>query len=188
MANRRETLKIIGAVSATCAFPFSADELYGQHVHEAAKPPAAAPYDPQFFKKAEWQTLCALCDAIIPRTDTPGAVEAGVPEYVDRVVATNAEHRKRFREGLRRLNSESKRRYSMRFAALSEEQQVAVLTPHAAPAAWKRPLSRAGQFFRVAKNMIADGYYTSRIGLVDELGYQGNTVLEKFPDLEIPEH
>jgi len=31
MANRRESLKIIGAIGTTCAFPFSADELYGQH-------------------------------------------------------------------------------------------------------------------------------------------------------------
>ena len=34
-SNRRESLKIIGAVGATCAFPFSADTLYGQHVHPA---------------------------------------------------------------------------------------------------------------------------------------------------------
>ena len=36
MANRRESLKIIGAIGATCAFPFPADELYGQHVHSPA--------------------------------------------------------------------------------------------------------------------------------------------------------
>ncbi len=33
MQTRREALKIIGAVGVTCAFPFSANELYGQHVH-----------------------------------------------------------------------------------------------------------------------------------------------------------
>ena len=35
MTNRRETLKIIGAIGATCAFPYASDELYGQHVHVA---------------------------------------------------------------------------------------------------------------------------------------------------------
>ncbi len=36
MTNRREALKIIGAVGATCVFPFAANELYGQHVHDPA--------------------------------------------------------------------------------------------------------------------------------------------------------
>ena len=41
---RRETLKILGAIGATCAFPFPADELYGQHVQpKDAKPAAARP-------------------------------------------------------------------------------------------------------------------------------------------------
>ena len=46
MQTRREALKIIGAVGVTCAFPFSANELYGQHVHpseQAGTPTAAAP-------------------------------------------------------------------------------------------------------------------------------------------------
>jgi len=30
MAERRETLKIIGAISATCTFPYTGNELYGQ--------------------------------------------------------------------------------------------------------------------------------------------------------------
>ena len=36
--------------------------------------------------------------------------------------------------------------------------------------------------------MTADGYYTSKIGLRDELGYKGNTVLERFPESSVPEH
>ena len=31
------------------------------------------------------------------------------------------------------------------------------------------------------KNLTADGYYTSRAGLLEELGYSGNTVLGAFP-------
>ena len=42
MKSRREALKIIGAVGVTCAFPFSANELYGQHVHPTGE---AAPQE-----------------------------------------------------------------------------------------------------------------------------------------------
>ena len=45
------------------------------------------------------------------------------------------------------------------------------------------------RFFRLVKNLTADGYYTSRVGLLQELGYAGNTVLGKFPACpSIPEH
>ena len=30
---RRHALKMLGTIGLTCAFPFSGDELYGQHVH-----------------------------------------------------------------------------------------------------------------------------------------------------------
>ena len=43
-------------------------------------------------------------------------------------------------------------------------------------------------FFRLLKNLTADGYYTSRVGLIDELGYKGNTALSQFPSCTVPEH
>ena len=35
--------------------------------------------------------------------------------------------------------------------------------------------------FKAIKSMTADGYYTSKVGLMDELGYQGNAVRAEFP-------
>lgn len=43
------------------------------------------------------------------------------------------------------------------------------------------------RFFRLIKNLTADGYYTSRVGLLQELGYTGNTALARFPGCSIPE-
>ena len=44
------------------------------------------------------------------------------------------------------------------------------------------------RFFRLIKNLTADGYYTSRVGLLEELGYAGNTALARFPACAVPEH
>lgn len=44
------------------------------------------------------------------------------------------------------------------------------------------------RFFRLLKNLTADGYYTSRPGLLEELGYTGNTALASFPGCPVPEH
>lgn len=58
---------------------------------------------------------------------------------------------------------------------------------------WSRPRAatlavRTPDFFRAMTSLTAEGYYTSQIGLMDELGYVGNTALAAFPECEIPEH
>ena len=223
MDSRRDTLKIIGAIGTTCAFPFSADELYGQHVHSAAMaPPApAGPYQPKFFTPPELATVSRLADLIIPKTDTPGAVDAGVPQYIDLVVSANPEHQKRCREGIAWIDRHARKKFAKLFLQLSEAQQIQLLTPlsEAADRApeillpppqtrkssaknvqagvesnqdtiqSKQPepdpdriRSTGAAFFRVVKNLTADGYYTSQAGLVQELGYKGNTALAAFPE------
>lgn len=181
MADRRETLKIIGAVGTTCAFPFAADELYGQHVHSSSSIPSD-PAEPEFFKPAEFLLLARITDLIIPPTETPGASAAGVPLYIDTVVRGNAQHRKRFRSGLKGLDSEARKRFRRTFVTLSFDQQMSIVQPLSDAIDKREPRTDAERFFRVLKNITADGYYTSRIGLVDELGYAGNTVLGQFPE------
>jgi hypothetical protein len=179
MADRREALKIIGAIGSTCAFPFAADELYGQHVHPApGKQVDAGP--PKFFTPVEFQLIGRIADLIIPATDTPGAVAAGVPSYIDSVVSTNEIHQQVFRAGLAALPAG--------FLDMTEEQQIAVLVPLCDAADKGTMKTPPEKFFKAMKSMTADGYYTSRIGLVEELGYKGNTVLTEFPSCEVPEH
>ena len=43
------------------------------------------------------------------------------------------------------------------------------------------------RFFRLVKNLTADGYYTSRVGLLEELGYSGNGARVSFPACTVPE-
>jgi hypothetical protein len=59
--------------------------------------------------------------------------------------------------------------------------------PAAQPVAPVSPGDLPVRFFRLIKNLTADGYYTSRVGLVDELGYRGNTARPSYPACPIPE-
>lgn len=219
---RRVALKLLGTIGATCAHPFAGDELYGQHAHPVAiQAPQPGPYTPAFFTGAEFATLARLTDVIIPPSDTPGASGAGVPEYIDRVVASNPEHQPLARAGLAWLERQARDRFSRAYLSLDDEQHVAILQPlseqadraarellrgrfrpgaagarvyHVAvtdrtpvprpqiavvidPSDARMPVS----FFRLMKNLTADGYYTSRAGLLQELGYTGNTALARFP-------
>lgn len=224
---RRGALKILGTLTATCAYPFASDELYGQHVMLVqGPPPAAGPYKPLFFTPAEFAVVSRLADVIIPETDTPGAVRAGVPEYVDRVVSVNTEHQPLVRAGLSWLVSEARRRFSREYGTLDAEQHIALLQPlsdavdteareqqqtryrempggriyyfavtDAAPPARPAVAVRNDpsdprmpvRFFRLIKNLTSDGYYTSRVGLLEELGYTGNTFRASFPQCSVPE-
>jgi hypothetical protein len=199
MQSRREALKIIGAVGVTCAFPFSANELYGQHVHlpveEAAKKTKPdAPFVPRFFTPSELLVISRLTDIIIPPTETPGAAAAGVPQYIDLVVNTDSKLQGIFYQGLPRLDTLSESRFATSsFLQLTEAQQVEILTSLSKAAEQKgfEKESLAGDdaaFFNAIKSLTADGYYTSRIGLIQELGYDGNTYLASFPESRIPEH
>ncbi len=221
---------MLGAISATCAFPFPGDELYGQHSASPAPGPApaqpSAPYTPKFFTSDEYLTTARLVDVIIPRTDTPGGMDAGVHAYIDRVVAANPEHQPLTRTGLAWLDREARAAGAANFRALDEAAAIALLQPasdaldradaearrarfraddtgrlvyfvpttdRSAPQRQAdRPIAGPGpvtiddpqlpvRFFRLMKNLTADGYYTSRIGLLDELGYTGNTALLEFP-------
>lgn len=199
--SRRETLKIIGAIGGTCAFPFSANELYGQQtpvsppkeVHQHPGPPERPPVvqgrvKPGYFSDADFEVIGRLADLIIPETDTPGALAAGVPAYIDSVVGANKELQITFSSGLKLLDESSRREHKQPFLSLTAEQQVKLLTPWAEAADRDPRKHVGGLFFRAAKNLTADGYYTSYVGLVQELGYKGNTVLDRFPEAHLPEH
>ena len=180
MAERRQALKIIGAIGVSCMFPYEADELYGQQHAHTEGTEAPLPVKPQAFDTVEFALLARVADLIIPATDTPGALAAGVPLYIDLICAANESLRKVVLTGLRWLDGTG-------FPRLSESGQVAILE------AVSKSSETGGdgdpeRFWRAVKSMTADGYYTSKIGLRDELGYKGNTVLDHFPESRIPEH
>ena len=199
--SRREALKIIGAIGGTCAYPFGSNELYGQqvpvtppqHVHQHAAPPqrppaVAAKVKPGYFTEPDFEIITRLADLIIPATDTPGAVGAGVPAYVDSVVGANKALQETIRNGIAALDELSRKTHQQGFLSLTEDQQIALLTPWSQAIEKAKPNGPGERFFYTIKSLTADGYYTSYTGLMEELQYKGNAVLERFPEPVVPEH
>ena len=165
--SRREALVVIAGAAPT---------LHAQqHQHAEETPAPAAAYKPKTLTTAEMELVARLSDLIIPRTDTPGASDAGVPEFIDRRLTASAELAASFRRGIALLGSD--------FASLAADRQVAVLTEFS-----QAPEGDRGRFFRLLKEMTIDGYYSSRAGLVQELGWHGNTYLAAFKGCTHPEH
>jgi len=137
----------------------------------------------RFFNAHDFETISRISELIIPASDTPGAIEAGVPEYIDIVIARDTDQQLLTADGLRWLDSEAGRiTQGKNFLDLREEQQVSLLEPLCEAADANSSIVRNVQFFALIKRLTADGYYTSKIGLIDELGYKGNTARGSFPD------
>ncbi len=132
---------------------------------------------------AERQSLSALVDTLIPRTETPGASDVGVPAFIERRLEGNAALARRFHTGLKTLEAASARQFNAAFATLTPPQQIELLTP-----ASQDPKTTLGEFFQLVKGHTVDGYYTSKDGLTKELGWHGNTFLKEFQGCTHPEH
>ena len=80
------------------------------------------------FDDDDLATLRALVDRIVPADDYPGALEAGVLEYiVHQLSGAWQAHAQAYRIGLRALNAESIALAGCRFEALSPVAQDALL-------------------------------------------------------------
>ena len=134
-------------------------------------------------------TITAACALLVLSAACP-VRSASRPEdipfekhTIDLVVNEDPALQATFREGLPRLDAISASRFNGNtFLQLTESQQIEILT------ALSEATGQDGAFFHSLKNLTADGYYTSRIGLIQELGYNGDAVLTAFPESTIPEH
>ena len=171
--SRREALKI--TAGAALAAPLV-----------AAAAPAARP---RFFTPAELALVDELTEMILPAdAHSGGARAAKVAAFIDgrlaeAVLAPDLEAQKRWREGLARVNALAQEMHGAAFLGLPPEQRLAVLTRMAAHES--EPKAPEEQFFRELKGRTIHGYYTSRVGIHDEMEYKGNTLQDEYAG-EVP--
>jgi hypothetical protein len=143
--------------------------------------PAAEPGAPLFFTKDEFALLDALTDLIIPTDEhSPGAHEAGVAAFIDKRTAEAflAENKESWRKGLAAINDLSQSTCQCAFLKASREQQTDMLAKLAAKE--HDPKTEPEKFFTQLKQTTAFGYYSSSIGIHQEINYKGNVLLEQF--------
>jgi hypothetical protein len=139
----------------------------------------AQTWKPEVLNEHQDRTVDVLSERILPRTDTPGARDANVHRYIDRMLKDGmpAGEREAFLAGLAWLDARCTTRLGRAFVDLSEMQQIAVLTEISTE-----------PFFRQMKDLTLRGYYTSREGLLRELEYKGNGAYPGYPGCTHAEH
>jgi gluconate 2-dehydrogenase gamma chain len=182
--SRRDILKSLTmaamASSVLRLIPLQAAE-YAHTMVLAEK--AAGGYTPKFFPARQYQTLQALCQAIIPPDDTSGgAIEAGAPEFIDLLTSENPAYQLKLGGGLMWLDGTCTDRYSTMYLECQPAQQKEILDQIAyrKNAVLDPSLSQGVEFFAFLRNLTADGFFTSEIG-IKYLGYIGNKYLKEFP-------
>jgi gluconate 2-dehydrogenase gamma chain len=204
---RRKTLKYLGLLTASAAgrefltswlpaaMAAPTQQGSGNHRHQSAEPSAPAatgPYVPQFFKPEEYETVQILTEMIIPTDDQPGAREAQVARYLDFLVYSAAEFQPslqdQWTQGLRQLDQVSTAKAGQPFRKLIPPEREKVLTEISLPEHDPQAHHPGFEFYRLVKEMTVEGFYTSRVGLIDVLGYQGLAYLNEFPGCTHPEH
>ena len=140
--------------------------LIANVLHAAATPGAKA----VFLSPAQLDLVTAIAERILPRTDTPGATDVGVPAFVDLMLGNYSTEtaRKVFAAGLDEVNAASFAAHAQSFVKISATQQDAILLKIAVASQKKEKT-----FFHQIKELTVVGYFTSEI--------VGRTVLHYDP-------
>ncbi len=179
--SRRTALKALGTgAGAIGLLPWLSDEGFAAFaVAQKAKRALAAAPELKVFTPAQYATVEALVDGIIPTDErSPGAKEAGVADYIDLLLSEQDEAKQGWLEGLAALDAEATTRFQAPFARLGLTQIETLLTDISRNE--RAPVAPLEKFFVTTKNATIAGYYSSEIGIHKDLHYQGNQYVPEF--------
>ncbi len=187
--SRRDALKglAIGASLPILGQTVRAED-HDHTKHGAPGKQAAAAGKPKFFNADQMALIGVISEHIIPTdANSPGALAAEVPQFIDLMINESpAETKKTWQDGLAAVNQMSQSKFSAAYVKATKDQQIALLTEISKNE--MKPTTPEERFFKTIKNMTIDGYYTSKIGIHQELKYKGNTYLKEFKGCTHPEH
>ena len=192
--SRRELLKSLSASAVAVSAGRIVSVATSRSAHHMVRAEKAASasgsYTLKFFSPHQYETLKALCQAILPPDqECAGAVEAGAPEFLDLITSENKDLQLQLGGGMMWLDSTCIGRYGKTYLNCSPAQRKEILDLIAYRKNIEKDprLGPGVDFFSVLRKGTADGFFTSEIG-IKYLGYIGNTYLKEFPGCpEVPE-
>lgn len=146
----------------------------------AGTPAGGGPTGPQvaasLLTPPRARVMAAMAEAIIPVTDTPGASEAGVTEFVAALVDgwLDDDDRDRFLAGLDTVDPAARDRFGADFADCTRAQQAALVGNLDAELTRLRDdadTDETQHFFHDVKRFTLTAYFTSEVGL-EAIGYR----------------
>ncbi len=180
---RRRALQVIGSAAA---LPLLPEDLFANahlaHVHLHRQETGGEPAALTVLTEHQASTLNAIAGRILPATDTPGAGDAGIPGFVDRLLEgwLPVRARRHLLAELDGFDARARERggpfvdlTNTRKDELLTEAQDEALAQRDGRAFSRNPERLHEQpFFDLVKWLTLFGYYTSEAGMKSELGYR----------------
>jgi hypothetical protein len=171
LMDRREALRKTALLMGAAV---SATALAG--IMQGCKATPELTYTPSFFTEDQARIISELAQTIIPKTDTAGAKEAGVPGFIDQILKEcyKKEDQDKFIAGLTEFEAAAKAAHGDSFIYLSPEKQLAFVKAQneAAVNAVKADPSQPRPFILTAKELTLLGFFTSEPGATQVLQYE----------------
>jgi hypothetical protein len=124
--------------------------------------------------------LGALCETIIPATDSPGAKDTGTPDFVIKMIrhCTPRKEQNNFIHGLNDIQSHCQSKYGQPYERCSPDQQTAALAhfeekgqPYGGKIGKVELRLMGRSFYAILKDYTIQGYCTSQLGATKGLNY-----------------
>ena len=135
---------------------------------------SGAGWEPQVVPTEQTGVLIGLVDGILPATDTPGAVDAGVPEFFDLMLRDyfTEEARSVVIAGLQGVDDVCREAYGDPWDGLDAEQREAIVERLDLEAVEQRRQPGPPHFFAIVKEMTMWGYFFSKAGAAQLQRYE----------------
>ena len=128
-----------------------------------------------YFSPVQRRIVAAMAEIVIPRTDTPGAIDAGVPRFIELMVTDwfNDDERAIFDAGLADMEKRIPAEHGKPFDQLSAAQQLQIMEQMeeaASDSSWYEPAGLLREFDSEApficqlKELTIWGFFTSEVG------------------------
>lgn len=177
--NRREAIQRAALV---LGYTITGPALIG--VMNGCKASPELTYTPAFFTAEQALLVAELAEVLIPKTDTPGAKDCGVPAFIDSLIyeVYPQEKKDNFIKGLTAFNDEAKTTYGNDFADCTSEEKVALVKKHHEQALsgntegasfgwWRKGGGNEKPFIIEMKELTLLGFFTSEPGATQVLQY-----------------
>jgi gluconate 2-dehydrogenase gamma chain len=175
--NRREALKqaalLMGGTLCACS-------ILGIEKGYCAGASLSTARRTSVFTAPQLEVVSRVAEIIIPRTDTPGAIDVGVPQFIDLMLndVYTQKDRDRYQAGLADLEAAAQSEGGTGFVALASTQQLALVRRfHQAAVAEERQRPRGPDdhpqrpFILLTKELTLLGFFTSQVGATQVLQY-----------------
>ena len=178
MMNRREVLQRVASPHGRRRFR-ARDSRRAQWLFGEGRIPVRVSWKPLLLTPEQACSWVKIAEMIIPRTDTPGAKDAGVPEFIDQMLKDvyPKSGQERFISGLQAFEAGAQEELGKPFLKLDDAQRAQFLQKIHDAAVFKEEAEDAEDpgsrrpFVLMMKELTLLGFFTSQPGATQVLQY-----------------